>query len=480
MFREFLRSLREMGTPFVGRKLARRTGVEGTLGQPLIQTQADTVESAERRRNRVTTGKSATGRYVLPSLTDTFTGETAAHRAAYKKMLAEPSVKAALLSKILSVAPLDLVVTPEDPENRKERDAAEFIRWSLLNVGRGEQGQPVGISHMLLNLSVPKMIDGYVIAHKRYAPVTSGKWSGRYGLADCIAKPTDAYDLEVDEFGRLQQIVGRSHNGGETFDPSGFVYGRFLPLWGNPRGMSDLRAAYRAYVLKDLAWKLRAIYQEKFAVGTLKGTYASDDQQALLEEAMRNFRGGTWIAVPEGVLLEAIQISTRGDADYAAAIRDLDREVFVGVTGAFLQAIEGATTGARATGEVHRSTSELMQWYVAEDLAGDINSQIVPDLVGFNFAGGVTLPTVSFGGVNDADLLPSLQLDEGLQRLGYKLSRKEAGQRYKRAWASDAADEMVPASVASSPPMGGLMGFADAGSGVAGIDPFRVPSFRRT
>ena len=478
---KILRHLRNVGTPYVGRKAAERTGAANTLTAPEVQTYPDRPGTARR----VTTGKSLSGyNFNYPKYVDPVTGETAAHRELYKKMMAEPMVKAGLLSKVLAVASLDLVVTPDNPENPKEQEVADFIKWTLTNVGIGIQGSMVGIPALVANITLPKLIDGYVLANKRFRTDGPGKWSKKWQLAEVVAKPTDTYELALDEYGRPTKVIGRIHNSGEEFDLAMFVYGRHLPLYDNPLGMSDLRAAVRAYSLKDLTWKLRAIYLEKFAVGTLKGTYTNDDQRPLLEEAMQNFRSGTWIAVPQDVTLEAVSIATKGDGDYAGAIRDLEREIMVGITGAFLQATEGATTGARATGEVHRSTSELMQWFLAVDLAGDIKSQIAPDLVSLNFAGNVTPPDISFGGVNDADLAPALAVDEGLSRIGFKLSRKDLETRYRRTWATDPGDE-VNAAPPPGPPMGGLPPggpamFAETKPApeVPAFATFPVPSFR--
>lgn len=445
MGNRLLKYLRDSGKPYLGNREPAGKQAVAELVAPQVQTMA--MVSSGPSRPRPTAGPaSVAGRLNLLPYLDESTGETAAHREAYRKMIREPSIKTALLSKCWPLASLDLTVNPTDPNDARHKEIAEFVRWNLLNVGLGVPGVTVGLCGLVENLTIPKLIEGRLLAHKRFAPMFGGKYDGKNRLIEVTAKPTKTYTLGLDEYGKVKKVIGQQHNSGFEFDPSAFVIGRYLPLYDNPLGMSDLRAAYRAWWMKDTVWKLRAVYQEKYALGGLIGKYTNSDDKAGLEEALAAWRSSSFLTIPDTAAIEAISIAGRGDVDYAAALKDLDQEIMVGITGAFLQAMEGQKTGSLAMGRVHKSTSELFVWYLAENLAGDINGQVVPDIVAMNYAGVPEMPppvTVSFGGVNDSDMVDSIAIDKALAELGWKPSREDLSRRYKREWAASPEDEIA-------------------------------------
>lgn len=475
MGNRLLKYLRDSGKPYLGNREPAGRAAVAELESPQLQTLANN-DPERPRKKPLASGGSVVGKLNLLPYIDESTGETAAHREAYRKMLRDPTIKAALLSKCLPLASLDLNVTPSDPKDSRQVEIAEFVRWNLLNVGLGVPGVTVGLCGLVESLTFPKLIEGYSLAHKRFEPLVGGKFHGKNRLVEVTAKPPKTYTLGLDEFGRVKKIVGRQHNAGYEYDPGAFVVGRYLPLYDNPLGMSDLRAAYRAFWMKDTVWKLRAVYQEKYAIGGLVGKYSNPDDKSALEEALTAWRSSSFLSVPDSVLVDAISIAGRGDADYSAALKDLDQEIMVGITGAFLQSMEGAKTGSLAMGRVHKSTSELFVWYLAENLAGDLNGQVAPDIISMNYAGVPDLPpavTVSFGGVNDADMAASIAVDKGLSELGWKHSKEALGRKYKCEWAKDPADEVTPPSPPPAPAPAPTIPFSDSPAReVPAADPF--------
>lgn len=463
-----LRHLRDINKPFLGNRESKRSGATELLGRPMVQTQPTASEETRKnRQKRIAAGKELKLN-ILP-YSDDVSGETAAHRTAYKQMMRESSVKSAIFSKLFAVGATDLVVMPEDPESPREREIADFLRWNLLNIGVGLVGEPTGVLALIENLLYPKLVDGRVLAHKRWRQVMRGKYTGKTQLGQLKAKPDDSYRVNVDDYGNITNIEGMRYNGGDDYNPAHFVYCRYISLYGNPLGQSDLRSAYRAFWIKDTVLKLRAIYLEKFSAGFLVGKYTDSDVQGTLEEALANARSATWMSVPDGCVVEAINISSRGTADYEAAIRDLDHEIVNGIAGAALQMLEGNKSGSRAHGQVHRSTADLFIWYLAESLASDLNSQVIPDMCDLNYANVEAYPKVSFGGVSDEDLIAALEIDQGLKNMGFPLSLKEMATKYKRTPAVDEADRLVapqqnlmlPAGGPASDPFRQLLGQID-------------------
>jgi phage gp29-like protein len=179
--------------------------------------------------------------------------------------------------------------------------------------------------------------------------------------------------------------------GGETMrlDPRDFILFAHLGRYESPYGQSELRAAYRAYWLIDNIWKFRAVYLEKFGGPTLVAKHpagALESERARLLEVLRTIQNETGIVIPDDVTIEAIDISTRGEADYRSAIHDLRREILVSVLGSFMTTEEGDRTGARALGLVHQDTVQVFVRFLAKLLANTINEQLVRPLVELNFA----------------------------------------------------------------------------------------------
>src|SRR5262249_10481425 len=57
--------------------------------------------------------------------------ETPEMRLAYRRMLADPNVKAPVRGKILGVAALELQIRPPDKDNPRDVEIAEFVKWNL-------------------------------------------------------------------------------------------------------------------------------------------------------------------------------------------------------------------------------------------------------------------------------------------------------------------------------------------------------------
>ena len=82
----------------------------------------------------------ATGRFLFPSVWDSYTNETPDIRQRYLSMLAEPMVKAAFLKKIASVVAQDCSVIPADPDGERDVLAAKAFRQVLGLVGTAIPG----------------------------------------------------------------------------------------------------------------------------------------------------------------------------------------------------------------------------------------------------------------------------------------------------------------------------------------------------
>lgn len=432
----------------------------------LVEKQRQILE--EHRQNtptgrlRTAYGKGLISQFWFLPYHDQLTGETPAMRAAYRLMLRSSTVKTGLYSKILSVASLDYQIQPDIPDSPRDLEACEFLKF---NISRTPMGM-FGLVHAILT---HKLING----HQLSEPVLDMEredrtWRGKIVLADLKAKHPDTYDLQCDEYSNPAAVKGRGPNAGDVWPISDFVYSRYLPLYDDPLGTSDLRSAYQPYFMRDTVTKLRAIHAEKYTSPFMIGQYGNQDDKPDLEDALARARSNSWIAIPVGTQIEAKNIASSGESDYKSFIDDCDKQMLIGIVGAYLQILEGQVQDGRGSASVSKTVSELFQWLLAVVFQEVVNKQIFPLLMRLNYA-GIGVPRLTLGGVSEDEIAKIIANMQGAQALGLKLSQKDAYTRLSMQPPLGPDDELTAATVTQlqtqamqSPP----------GDGAGGGDPF--------
>jgi hypothetical protein len=427
---------------FPRRTASFRTGFGPLRGPSTPQGAGYNTDLAQWARQTVEKVRVATvgGRIRFLPWYDPYTDETPEIRAEYRKMLTESSVKAAFQTKILSVISLDVQCQPVDDDDPRQQAAAQFGQYQFRKIKGGMRRVGWSVLH-------PGVIDGHSVCEKvwKERPEPDGPFRGKRIYHAVKAKDTRFLQLGIDPYRNITAIRGMGHNAGRVWSPSDFIIFSYMELFENPAGTSDFRAAYRPYWIKHTTWQLRGLHLDKFTGPFLKGSYQQQDQKDALEEAMTAARATTWCTVPLGCMVEAIDLSMRGTADFEQAIKDCDREILIAIVGAHLQILEGQTTGGRGNTKVHKETAELIQWFLAASLADIYREQLITPLIEENFH-GVEPPDVSVGAVTEEAMLDYLKVDQGLQALGWKLSKRNTGKRYARPWAEEEDDVLVPPS----------------------------------
>lgn len=412
--RGILAWLRDRATPWLGPRLSR--------GEPV---------DVEVRRQTVRSGPPVAALpWFLPYFDQGQTlGEHAVMRQAYRRMLADPNVKAAFLGKSLAVCALEIKVVPCIKKSRRDNEIADFVRWNL------EAALEGGLPGMIWSILSGAMIDGYSVSEKVWEYVDRGEHAGRYCLRALKPKDTGAdVVLLTDQYRNVTGVQGLRYNAGEIFPPSRFAIFRHLPLWDQPTGMSDLRAVYSRWWMLDTVLKLRAVGLEKRALPIVIGHYQSSQQRPSVEAALALVKSQNWLAVPEGVMIEALNIAGMADGAFAEAIRDLKHDIFLGIEGAVLQSLEGSVTDGRGDTSVHRSKADRIAWFVAQSIECLLNDRhygVIPDLVGLNYAAG-GCPRVRLQAVDLDEQLTNLEIDEKLAGMGLALSKDDLYERYGR------------------------------------------------
>jgi len=312
----------------------------------------------------------------------------------YRKMVADPHVKAALQQKKSALLSVPWEIAPGS-DSDADRQIADFVRWNLMEYL--VDSFSTDLKEFLFALD-----DGFSISEKIWSMVPDGPWQGKWAYKKFKPKDPSNYRFDMDDFGNIlpngliNDAGGNKDNKNLPVDKF-FIYS-YNSRYGNPYGTSDLRAAYRAFWIKDVAWKLRAIYMERYSGNFLKGTYKAGDKkgEAALLDIFQSWSQETGIALPSGIDVEVLQLAASGESEYKRAIADCSKEIIIGVLGATLTVDEGQKTGARALGEVHEKVADLFVMSLDIELSSEINKQLIRPLVDFNFSGVVNYPRFIF------------------------------------------------------------------------------------
>lgn len=386
------------------------------------------------------------GRLVVPPYISDWTKTTPEVRRQLREMMTSPVVKPSVLSLAFAVASLDLNVHPatEDPY---DRDVAEFNAY-------GFEHADGGAAQVALSIVLGGMIDGFSVMHAPMDVIDRGRYAGKWAFRGFRDKDIDELRLVVDRYRQVTHVEGRE-NGEMVRWPvnvsgSNLIVTQYLPIWGTPTGMSALRAAYGPWYRMKLTEMFRAIHLEKWTTPMLRGVYPPGDDitRKSLERKLERAKSRTWIAVPANVTVEAMALATRGESEYKAAIQDYTDQIVLSVTFATLQMLVANAGGdLRGDSKTQQSTSELSVWYLVKLVTNAYNQRLIPLQTEQNYS-GADYPTATLGSVNDADMLASMTVDEGLARLGFDHSASATAKRYGRPRSSDPSDRLTPPAAA--------------------------------
>lgn len=390
---------------------------------------------------------------------DNYTGETWEIREGYRRFaFKEPSVKAALLSKMLAVAQLNLVVKPYNNSTAKQdRDIAKWVKWAIGNsLG--------GVAAIVYKVGTHALIDGFSVTEKvqDIVPDTAPDYAGHWTLGLTKSKDVKGVRFRLDLF---KNVVGvRSMiaaQGGQEFSPSDFLIFTHLPLFESPWGISDLRAANRAANLIEAAIKLRAILLENFSGPYMIGKSDDAGTRERIKQVLKDARARGWIVVPDNASVEVINLATSAPDQFQNTIEDLRQEIVTAIQGAYLQLLEGGVADGRGNTEVHKGVSQLYQWWLASCIGTVLNESLVPDLVYPNYGYGVGLPTVSLGGIDAKSIVEELNRFTKGHELNLALSKRQVREVGDFETPDDEDDTLLPPSQQPPPEQSG--GFGGAG-----------------
>lgn len=425
-------------------------------------------QAGERVARNTFSGGGIAGRVWFLPYADSTTADTPEIRAAMRLMRTDAFVKTGWEPQILSVESEDWQIQPSEPGNPYSEEQADFVKRVFEDYTTG------GMSAIVRAIAAPLGSDGHSVCEKVWAVARKGRLRGRIVLEKLPARDTDPnvgeIRLEGDSFGNVTHVVPLRTNDGRR-DPisiNDFVYSRYLGVFGEPLGEAAFRPVYGPYWMRDTLRKLRVIYHEKHMAGLLLGKYKDDDDKPALDAALELAKANTWLSVPDSVQIEMMTLSTASESDFKSFDESLSSEIVQGLAFATLQSLQGTVPDARGSAAAQKSMSELGPWLIMKIVTQGVNSQLIPDLIDFNYAypaaGGY--PKLTFGAVSNGELIELLDVVERAQRIGLKPSRKY----YAQSLSIQEADENDPDDALEPPGAGG--GMPGMGGVPPGADPF--------
>ena len=396
--------------------------------------------------------------------------------AVFDQMVLDEQVKASLGFKILSVLAGGWeVVSPDDQE--EDWEVTSFVRDALTFFPGGWNA---ALEKMLRSLRY-----GYSVLEKVYEEREEGPLTGRLTLDRLIEVKPHYIDFETDASGRVLTVVQMPAAGAEgegRFSPVKFVHAVFQKEHENPYGKSDLEAAYRAWWVKDNAYKWFAIMLERYGIPPLFALYDPNTYQGAnleeLKKVVRNIQAATMGMIPrdraealefwsQTLAAGSREIFTAGlarfDADISKALLQPSLTGFSQESGA-----TGAQSGASlARANVSWRSFMMVVSAIQTDLASSVvNAQVIPQLCNLNFSRLKSYPVFKFARLDEEKELELFKTWKDLVA-GKIVNRIEDDERHIRKAlgmpeSEDITIEELPGDVAAK---------AKAEAAKKGIDP---------
>jgi SPP1 gp7 family putative phage head morphogenesis protein len=169
---------------------------------------------------------------------------------------------------------------------------------------------------------------GYSVTEKVYGQITHDGATFT-GLNMLLTRDPGSFKFFVDEYGLIkdikQVVSGRAD---VPIDSKKLIHYVHKPKWDMVFGRSELRAAYRAWYLKDVTLKLWALHLERFGSGIPVATRTSDSNVSgpdfeAFKKVMQEFKAHTSIILPPGYTAEVLFPTTTDQFQKALEYHDL-------------------------------------------------------------------------------------------------------------------------------------------------------------
>ena len=322
----------------------------------------------------------------------------------YRRMQHDPQVKACLSTKKFAVLSRGWEIHPAS-DSPEDKAVAEFIRWTLADM----KGSVLDALYSVMDA----LALGVSVTEINYKLLDSGPHKGKLGLASLKAKNPEIFFFDVDSFLNLHAL---RIAGGMLLPPEKFLLYSYQPQYENPLGSSDLRAAYRAWFIKEQMLTWWAKFLEKFGIPTVEGTfdpkagYGAAQQRDFLQ-MVQQVHNESAIVHPNDMEVKLVEASRALAPGFDEAVAFCDRSIAKSILGETLTADSSAHGSTYGLGQVHMDVLSFYLQKLQRDLEETVmTEQCIARLVKLNYPPGTPSPTFRLGKIDDGKLQTAANL----------------------------------------------------------------------
>jgi hypothetical protein len=352
--------------------------------------------------------------YQGPLDVDPYSLETPAMRFGYRTQFrTQPVVRAAILGKAQDISCLEPTVLPADKDDRLSNLAAEFVKWTVSQAPRGWRG-------LIDTIYTPACIDGYSLAEKKLKVV---RWKGRqmWGLAQVRGLDTANLRLELDQFRNVVAVVNMIR-GLEYYSPDQCILYSHNPVYSNPFGVSDMRAATKAALLIEDTYKVWYVALQVYGLPYMVGKAKATNVQAMASALTALREGGYMVCDREEDVTILNLASAAASTGFQDMVHTQREDIFFAIRGVAQPFMEGdGGQDAHTDTSVQQSTSDAGEKASALDIESCLNEQLIPWLVRPNF-GDIDMPRVKLGGTDWDQTKTIVDLAKSAKEIGAEIS----------------------------------------------------------
>ena len=327
----------------------------------------------------------------------------------YEEMEAKDGhIRTVLQTRKLSVTGKEWIVEPAS-DDAEDMRRAEFVERNFKNINfsKAVKGQLDGL---MKGFSVSEIIWGVSEGNVVVSDFRHRKpWRFSWGKSGELKMLTEANPIEGEEVPRQKFWVFIHDQKYESRHGRPLGETLFWPYW---------------FKKSDIKWWL--IFNEKFGSPTAVGKYPPNtpkEKQDLLMEAVKAIQQDTAVTIPEGMMIELLEAERRGSMDtYKAFVEWAEALQSKIVLGQTLTTQQG-DTGAMALGQVHDKVRGEMVKADCDDLCESLNTDVIPQLVDFNFPPSKNgYPKLWFRTEAEKDLESLARRDSLITAMGFELT----------------------------------------------------------
>lgn len=370
--------------------------------------------------------------------------------ALYREVLRDDHVKAAVEQRRRAVIARPWEVRPGG-KRAIDKAAADFLRENI-----DALGWDTICEKMLMGVFY-----GFAVGECLWAP------DGRYWRLDAV-KVRDRRRFGFDGENRLRLKTMQQPLGELMPEKKFWVFATGADHDDAPYGLGLGHWLYWPVWFKRNGHRFWAVFLERFGTPAAVGKYpngTSEAEQRKLLEALRALRRDAAITVPDGILIELLEATRSGTADYATFVAQMNAAILVATIGqtASTQGTPGKLGNDDEQGDVRMDIVKAD----ADLLSASFNASIARWLTEWNFP-GAAVPGVWRIIEEPEDMESRARRDKSIFEIGYKPTLRYIEETYGGEWeptGEPLANPLAnPAETSGSPKVGAgkAASFADA------------------